>query len=250
MRPIFIVGCPRSGTTLLRLMLDSHPAISCGPETHFVAVLEQVMNRWPALQRYGFDEDYWYDKLAELVDSFQRDYAARRGKQRWADKTPRYALHLPFIDKLFPSCQVIHLIRDGRDVVASHRDSWGYKSAVGAPDKWRSFITAARAWGATVPAERYSELRYEDLVADPETSLRRIISFLDEPWDDVVLAHDQVEHDVYGNYAGGTAARREQDQVDDVVYTSRVGRGGDLDPALRSLYRARAGRLARELGYL
>jgi hypothetical protein len=248
-RPIFIVGCPRSGTTLLRLMLDSHPAISCGPETHFIGVLEQVMNRWPALERYGFDQDYWYDKLAELVHSFQHDYATRRGKQRWADKTPRYSLHLPFIDRLFPSSQVIHLIRDGRDVVASHRDSWGYKSALGAPDKWRRFIEAARQWGATAPPERYTELRYEELVADPERELRRILDFLGEPWDPAVLAHDRAEHDVYGSYAGGTEARRAQDQVDDVVYRSRVGRGRDLDPALRSLFKARAGGLARQLGY-
>jgi hypothetical protein len=114
-RPIFIVGCQRSGTTLLRLILDSHPNISCGPETRFLADFARITSppMWPRMQQYGFPKEYWHRKFAELFDSFQSDYARRRGKNRWADKIPRYALYLEYLDQLFPSCQVVHVIPDG-----------------------------------------------------------------------------------------------------------------------------------------
>lgn len=248
-RPIFVVGCPRSGTTLLRLMLDSHPAISCGPETHFVAPLQQVMDRWPALSRFGFEREYWYEKLADFVDSFQSDYARRRGKRRWADKTPLYALHLDFVNDLFPRSQVVHLIRDGRDVVASHRDSWGYRSALGASDKWRRFVTAARSFGDRAEPDRYLEIRYEDLVDDPEATMRATLAFLGEAWDDAVLRYDDAAHDVYPGYAAVTDEHRRSDGDESLIYRSRVSGGGRLDPVLRQLFTVRAGRLAAELGY-
>jgi len=66
--PIFVVGCHRSGTTLFRLILDSHPAISCGPETRFLADLEKITNaaNWPRMGLYGFPKSYWHERVAEL----------------------------------------------------------------------------------------------------------------------------------------------------------------------------------------
>src|SRR5439155_14058081 len=98
--------------TLLRLILDSHPDISCGDETHVLGPMERMLDRWPALERYGFGRDYWYQKMANFFESFQREYAERRGKRRWADKTPEYSLSLDFINELFPTCQVVHIIRN------------------------------------------------------------------------------------------------------------------------------------------
>lgn len=230
-------------------MLDSHPHISCGPETHFLSGFEQLLNRWNTLRRYGFDQEYWYEKIAAFFDEFQQDYAVRRGKQRWADKTPAYSLHLDFIDKVFPSSQVVHIIRDGRDVVASHRSSWGYKPAVGAADKWRRFVTGARAAGRQLGESRYHEVRYEDLVAEPERALRTLLDFLGEPWDDAVLAYDRADHDVYETYADETQSHREADRDPALVYRSSVRHGQDLDPVLRVIFWLRAGRLARSLGY-
>src|SRR5437667_10431218 len=86
-QPIFLVGCPRSGTTLLRLILDSHPEISCGPETHLLGPMHRMFDRWSSLQLFGFERDYWYEKMADFINSFQTEYAQRRGKTRWADKT-------------------------------------------------------------------------------------------------------------------------------------------------------------------
>ena len=173
-RPIFIVGCQRSGTTLLRLILDAHPNLSCGPETRFLEDLARITGdgNWPRMRLFGFPKEYWHERIAALFDEFQGDYARARGKARWADKTPRYALCIDYLDRLFPTCQVVHVIRDGRDVVASHRHRWGYLSALKAVKKWPWYVHAARAAGARLAAQgRYHEVRYEELVSDPEAAL-------------------------------------------------------------------------------
>ena len=250
-RPIFVVGCQRSGTTLLRLMLDSHPNISCGPETRFLADFAKVTGEgWDRMGLYGFAKEYWYEKFAEFFDSFQTEYAKGRGKTRWADKTPRYALSLDFIDSLFPDSQIVHVVRDGRDVVASHRDRWGYRSAVKAVEKWPRYIRTARAFGAGLPADRYLEVRYERLVGDTEKELRRLLSFLDEPWDAAVLDHEGAQHDVAGQYETRSAKRRETSGDDGAVYANRVGaHHRENDPLLRALLWLRARRELKALGY-
>jgi hypothetical protein len=249
--PIFIVGCHRSGTTLLRLILDSHPSISCGPETRFLADLEELTRRnWGYLSNYGFPEEYWQGKFAALFDSFQTDYAHGRGKSRWADKTPKYSLSLGYITKLFPSCQVIHVVRDGRDVVASHRHRWGYWSALKAVEKWPRYIGAVRAVGANLPPERYYELRYEKLVGDMRSTLEGLLEFLHEPWDPAVLEYDKQPHDIGGNYSRFVVERRRQSAQKSAVYSNRVGAGRrELDPLLETLFRLRSGATLTELGY-
>jgi Sulfotransferase family len=249
--PIFIVGCHRSGTTLLRLMLDSHPNISCGPETRFLEDLARLTERhWSYLRNYGLPRAYWNRKFAETFASFQLEYAQSRGKIRWADKTPRYALCLDSITELFPTCQIVHVIRDGRDVVASHRDRWGYWSALKAVEKWPRYIRAARAVGRSLPADRYYEIRYEDLVERTEPSVRRLLEFLHEPWDPAVLEHEKHPHDIAEHYAGFVARRRAAAGAGRSVYASRVGaHDREIGPVLETLFRLRAGRTLAELGY-
>lgn len=250
-RPIFIVGCQRSGTTLLRLILDSHPNISCGPETRFLAgFADLTAGSWPRLSLYGFPKDYWHDKVAVLFDSIQADYAASRGKVRWADKTPRYALCLDYLNELFPTCQVVHVVRDGRDVVASHRDRWGYLSALKAVEKWPRYIKVARSAGERLSAHRYLEVRYDSLVTETEKTLRQLLAFLDEPWDDALLHHDQAPHDVPDRYARFTESRRQAADRPAAVYQDRVGaHTREIDPLLRFLCWCRGGRTLRALGY-
>ena len=251
-RPIFIVGCQRSGTTLLRLMLDSHPNVSCGPETRFLQDFAKLTSdSWDRLSLYGFPKSYWIDKAAEFFDSFQTEYAKSRGKTRWADKTPRYALSLGYIDELFPACQIVHVIRDGRDVVASHRDRWGYWSAVKAVEKWPRYIRTARRVGDRLPDDRYTEVRYEDLVLNTDGTLHELLEFLGEPWDDAVLHHDRVPHDVAGRYDQFADQRRRDGGTGrDAVYRSRVGaHKREIDPLLRALTLVRARSTLRALGY-
>src|ERR687887_297180 len=81
--PIFIVGCHRSGTTLLRLVLDSHPDVSCGPETRFLTELLAITGdkQWPHLQQYGLPRAWWQQRIAEFFGSVHGEYARRRGKR-------------------------------------------------------------------------------------------------------------------------------------------------------------------------
>ncbi|MEO7119018.1 MAG: sulfotransferase [Candidatus Limnocylindrales bacterium] len=251
-RPIFVVGCPRSGTTLLRMMLDSHPAISCGEETHFLRDLRTLVgDHWPLLTTYGFPREYWLERIRELYERFQADYLARRGKARWAEKDPVYTLYLPFIEELFPDAQYVHLIRDGFDVVASFRERWGYRSAVRvARGDWKRYVSAARDFGRALPEGRYVELHYEALVGSPDPTMRELIDFLGEPWDDAVLRFDEAEHDATERYQGFTARRRVQGGETSAIYGSRVGAGRKaLDPVLRRLLERSAGPLLADLGY-
>jgi hypothetical protein len=249
--PIFIVGCQRSGTTLLRLMLDSHSRISCGPETGLLSDLAALHKRNAGyLRNYGLPDQYWDAKFAQFFDSFKAEYAAMKGKARWADKTPKYALSLDYILRLFPSCQIIHMIRDGRDVVASHRDRWGYWSAIKATVKWPRYIQAARATGAQLGSQRYTEVRYEDLVRDPESTLRTILEFLHEPWDAGVLEHDKRPHDIAHHHAGFIAGRRAETREPSAIYRHRIGsHKRELDPLLRLLLALFSHRKLVELGY-
>jgi len=251
--PVFVIGSPRSGTTLLRLILDSHPRISCGEETHFLRDLESVVGRhWDLVATYGLDRDWWIRRLRDLYADFQAEVLARSGKVRWAEKDPTYTLHLPFIAELFPDALYVHLLRDGHDVVASFRDRWGYRSAArAARSEWARYVGAARAFGARTDHSRFLELRYEHLVADPESETRRLFDFLGESWQPALLDFDPAVHTATERYRWFTAQRREAGRETATIYRSRVGAGGrSLDPFLRTLLRRRHGPLLRELGYL
>lgn len=250
-RPIFIIGCPRSGTTLLRLILDSHPNISCGPETKFLEDLETIVGKhWVRIERYGFEKSYWHQKMAEFFNSFQMEYTAKRGKQRWAEKSPNYTRKLGFINALFPNSQFIHIIRDGRDVVASHRDRWGYKAGIQATKTWGNDLKSAVKFGKKLPGNRYYELRYEELVKNTEKTLLPLFEFLQEPWDTNVLKYNETEHDNAPEYETQAESRRQSNNDNSVIYTSQVGAGKrSFDPFLRVLFNLRCGALLKELGY-
>jgi hypothetical protein len=251
-RPIFIIGCARSGTTLLRMILDSHPRISCGEETKFLADLEPIVGAHQRLlASYGFDRAWWLDRIRDMYGGFQAAYLERRGKARWAEKTPSYTLHLAFVEELYPDAQYIHIIRDGRDVVASFRDRWGYRSGVRAANSiWAHYVRTAREFGAHLPAGRYHELRYEALVGESEPTVRDLLAFLGEEWDPQVLRYHEIEHDTTERYAAFTASRREASGEDAPIYQSRVGAGKHaLDPVLKALLARSGGSLMSELGY-
>lgn len=249
--PTFIVGSGRSGTTLLRLMLDAHPNISCGPETHFLRDMRHIVGEhWNLLSRYGFEKEYWHNKINGFFSSFQEDYMEKRGKNRWVEKTPWYARHLDFINDVFGDCLILHIIRNGYDVVLSWKQRSGYKQALASAwTKWDDAVSRARAFGERHP-NRYHELRYEDLVTDPESTIRPVLSFMDEPWDPIVLNYDQADHDVANRYWDHTENRRQSGRTSSKIYASRIGKGKEkLDPVLRTLLRVRSGDLLRELGY-
>lgn len=249
--PVFVVGCQRSGTTMLRLILDSHSRISCGPETRFLEDLERVVGQdWNRLSQYGFTQEEWLQRISAFFGGIQQDYAASRGKARWADKSPRYAMKLDFVLRVFPDAQVVHVIRDGRDVAVSHRKRFGYWSCVKSTVKWPRYVRTARDAGAALPPDRYHEVRYEDLVSDQEKTLRGLMDFLGEQFEPEMMDFERHQHDVPERYHRQAEARRQTQGTDDAVYSSRVGsHRRELDPLVRTLLWFTGRRTLKQLGY-
>ena len=201
-RPLFIVGCPRSGTALLRDLIRSHPAFEIPGESHFIPSLYRgwpdplsgptagrlarriLALRWVRAWELDLNpSDFAHCRTyAELVARLYGACASRAGKPRWGDKTPEYVLEVPVLRRLFPNCRVLHIYRDGRDVWRSWREiSVGPANAYVAARRWVRFVTAGRAAARQDPAA-CMEIRYENLLAEPEAILRAVCSFLDEPF--------------------------------------------------------------------
>ena len=208
----FIVGVGRSGTTMLRLMLDAHPELTIPPETHFVPDLidaieggaspeqaaevmtsvrqwgdlhtepEEVVARWRELDSF---------EAGPALRSFYEIFPARMGKPRYGEKTPAYVKNMIKIEGVLPEARFIHVIRDGRDVALSRwKRTLGDKDPAPASkvaETWARRIRRAQRHGKKV--NHYLELRYEDLVTDTEPNLRRICEYLELEWDPVVLTY-------------------------------------------------------------
>jgi hypothetical protein len=159
-------------------------------------------------------------------------------------------MHLDYLATLFPDAVVLHVLRDAPDVVASHRSRWGWWSALKAVEKWGRYVRSTQAAGATLGPERYRELRYERLVADPEGELRGVLAWLGEEWDPAVLDHENQPHDVASKYREFSSARRRTAGTSAPIYRNRTGSGRrELDPVLRLAVALRTRGLRRQLGY-
>ena len=213
-RPIFVVACPRSGTTLLQLMLHAHPRIAIPPENRFFLETfkarrkfgdlrkperREQLAEWIITQRkirhMKVPKEVLREKVAQAPPTIGsalgvvlREYAAHYGKPRWGDKRPLYLNHLPTILELFPDAQIIHIVRDGRDCVASlKRMPWWKTGSSAAISRWVQSMNMGQRAQRTLRDDQYFEFRYEDLVADPRPILERMCEFLGEEFDEVML---------------------------------------------------------------
>jgi hypothetical protein len=212
-RPILIVGSPRSGTTLLRDLLRSHPRLTFPQESNVLPALWRLHGD-PATERrarrlagdllgafsvrawqldIGVDELAGERTFAGMTATLYDAWASKEGKPRWGDKTPLHALELPVALAIFPGAQVVHLVRDGRAVVESLlRQPWGPRSVTGAARMWRRCVEAARRDGEPLGRERYQEVRFEELVTEPEEVLRGLCAFLGEAFEEAVLTPSRI----------------------------------------------------------
>lgn len=211
----FIVARGRSGTTLLRAMFDSHPQMAVPPESHFIVTMGRRRRRYEsgslfAVDRFVEDLSGHYGfrrwsldagsvrsrliegRVATYPDAIREVfalYASVNEKQRYAEKTPMNVIHIPFLARMFPESRFIHLIRDGRDVALSYLDAdFGVESVGEAAIYWRRFVRKGRDDGRTL-GPRYREIRYEDLLADPEAVLRSLCAFVEIPYDPAMLSY-------------------------------------------------------------
>lgn len=199
-----IVGAPRSGTTLLRFMLDSHPDMAIPPETGFLMEGKNLKGsdddsrekffhtvtayppEAPNWKDFQIPKEIFYERLLELhpfsttegFRLFYQMYAERFNKKLWGDKTPLYCNNLNEIEELLPEARFIHLIRDGRDVAVSLRKQWfspGHDIEIQA-QYWLNNVQTARSQGKR--RKHYLEIRYEDLLQNPEKILKQVCNFI------------------------------------------------------------------------
>jgi hypothetical protein len=218
-RPLFVLGVSRSGTTLLRVILDRSPGIAIPDESFFVPLLARRhrgkidagrflddVARIPSIRSWGLTAEMIEPRVrsgstaGEAIGAIFETYAAKAGKPRWGDKTPMYMRHLPLLERLFPDAQYIHLVRDGRNAALSFLEmpegtftrTWAHPST---PSEfaclWRREVAEARALGGRVGPDRYLEVRYEALVAGPEETVASLCAFTELPFEPRMLEYSR-----------------------------------------------------------
>jgi hypothetical protein len=200
--PVFVLSTSRSGSTLVRFLLDAHPELGCPPETGLPALCAQLagvgsqLAGQPLTRRSGEGAAIATSVLAgirHVVDLMTTPYLARRGKSRYCDKSLGTVEHVPLLRQLFPAAKFLCLYRHPMDMIGSGIEAcpWGLSGfgfdsyAAGSPGN--AVLALARYWIDQVSAirrvqERFPEqchqVRYEDLVADPEATADEIFRFI------------------------------------------------------------------------
>ncbi|MFO7573351.1 MAG: sulfotransferase [Gaiellaceae bacterium] len=268
MPPLLVLGVSRSGTTLLRVMLDRSPGIAIPDESFFIPLLARRhprrvdpdrfhddLRRIPTLVTWGLDPSAAAQRLrpgmatGEAIAAVFQAYAEQAGKLRWGDKTPMYMRHLGLLERLFPDAQYVHLIRDGRDAAASFLDlpagtytrTWAHPaSAAEFACLWRTEVGAARELGRRVGRSRYHEVHYEELVTDPTGVVKGICTFAGLPFEPAMV-----------EYAGAVdvSEKPHQQRLRQPPTAGVRDWRADLDAADARAFEAVAGDLLTELGY-
>jgi hypothetical protein len=203
----FIVGCPRSGTTLLSVLLDRHPQLCVTPETSFYDEVaprlrwpgrrrvRKVLSGWRRLPELGLDAERvasalprWPWRQGEVLAALLWLYAQERRKARAGEKTPQHLLHVPRLLHDFPGARVLCMLRDGRDAALS-LNAMPWMQAVSLRDaahQWSFYARRTEQLSRRYP-DQFHVVRYEELVREPAAALRTIMPLLGERFEPVQL---------------------------------------------------------------
>jgi len=206
--PVFIIGCQRSGTSFLFRLINRYLSIGFGRDNgHFIRLkkmlpyygnldnrdnlvrlikdihgIPEFAKRFNGLEINIDDfienlEEYTYP---EIVRRYYAEWAMYKGTMRWGGKTPDYTFHSEELYDLFPDGKYLHIYRDGRDVALSlFRQNWGPQNAFVAAGYWEKRVQAGRKFGAKLSKSSFMEMRYEDLLGNPELEFVRILDFIE-----------------------------------------------------------------------
>jgi len=256
---MFIGGAPPSGLTLLRALLDAHPAIACGPD---LGAIPAIARQWSDIartlgenltQHHALPAPALRDSYAGLIHDLLEPLRIASGKRWIAEKTNANALVFDELHALFPHAPLVHVVRDGRDVAASLLRT-GWQDASGAPAAynhdpvygatlWAKMASAGRAAGQRCGGA-YIELRYEALVTQPKAALAPLLERLGEKWDPAVARFHQRAIELLGTEA--TSAKRLRQPLG----ATSVGRWRrDLTTAQQQAVTAAVGGTLEAFGY-
>ena len=201
--PVFVLCAGRSGSTLLRFLLDAHPDLACPPETRLPWLARQLATAWAVIEDAppsadGSPADSAVsapvaEGLRRSLDPMMTSYLERRGKKRYCDKSLGAAQHAGLLLQIWPGARFICLYRHPMDVIASGIEaspwglaSYGFEPYIGVPPD-NNVAALARYWldyttSIVTAEERFADrclpVRYEDLVTDPDGQLERILAFI------------------------------------------------------------------------
>lgn len=278
-KPVFFIGgSGRSGTTLLRMMLGAHSKLYSGPELNAhtntlfrlseYAYLPKKSFRLFApptitrlAQKFSMPEQNIRNLvnasscLPDFMDRLLTSCAEREGKTYWLEKSPANVKFLPFIFRNFPKAKFVHVIRDGRDTICSLRSykSFTYENGMRQKSVIQNSLGKATAfWHADVLSglqfrghPRYLEIRYEDLVRNPEQTLRDVCTFYGIPFEPALLKHHNKNKESGSDFIISSANAAEKPN------TSRIGRWKkDLSSEDAKFVQRHAGELLSRLGYI
>ena len=245
--PIFIIGAMGSGTTLLRLMLDSHEHIAIPHETGFMRAyksMQFIPFKWTGgnwAKRLGWTKEELDEELRTFFDRIFMRYATQHGKQRWGEKTPLHTWHVDAMARVFPDAVFVGLVRHPGASTTSNMKRFSHGVAHMVLHYNRYTKEVARQ--AMRHPDRFVVLRYEDLVLNPEPVMRELLEWLGEPWSDRVLQHHEVQADRGGRIEG-------KSRPDEPVDSSRIDKWArTVADADRRAMTERLGRLGEFFGY-
>jgi tetratricopeptide (TPR) repeat protein len=232
-RPIFIVGMPRSGTTLVEQVLAAHPGVAAGGE---LGVLDRAIRAMPLVDAAGTLEQF-RAAVRALGDRYVRETDdLAHGASRLTDKMPQNFRFVPLIYSALPNARIIHVRRDPVDTCFScyatlFHDPLPYAYDLGELGRYyRAYARVLDSWRALLPADRFLEVRYEEFVDDISAGAREIVAFCGLEWADACLDFHRVRRPVR------TAS---QWQVRQPLYRSSIGRathfGKHLGPLVEAL---------------
>lgn len=269
---VFIIGIPRSGTTLLRNLLNRHPAIRLlTNETQF---LPYWVSRWNEFGDLSNPEDFlsfynqviflpyfinkrekgsliecetWYNTCHEFTPAGVFEALVRHdtgigwhSDLIWGDKSPSYVHHIPLLKKLYPNARIIHIARDVRDHCLSINKVWG-KNMIRASQRWTDDIAKVRAHAKQFPRD-FLEIRYEDLLDKPEEKLSQICDFLGVSFDQQMLT-PLIPPDSLGREKGSAKGLKE------ILQTNKEKYIGLMKPRVRRQIEEIAASMLQAYGY-
>lgn len=260
--PVFILSAARSGSTLLRYMLDAHPNLACPPETFVAPALAQMMGTQSVLLGHAThtQSEEFKAALSDLADSLFATYATQQGKRRWCDKSLQSIDFADLLADIFPTAHFLCLYRECTDVIMSAIDAckWGFAgygfepyvarrpanfvAALG--EYWADRVELALAFEQKHP-DRSLRVTYEALVTRLRPTLKEILTFIDEAWSEQVCDSEYVFRerplDGPGDYKIAYAH---------TVATTSVGRGWQVPrDRFPDALRNRVNKALLELGY-
>ncbi len=262
-RPVFLLGCARSGTSILGEAIAAHPRVA------YVFEASAIWNKLvPERPDHRLTRDDATPEIAAAIHKGLQEARQDLVGELFVEKNPKHVVRIPFLDAVFPDARFLHIIRDGRDTVASlmfrnRGDRWGHveipgwrsllarypeQNHVRCAHQWRDAVSIARqdARELGLAPDRYREVRYEELVKDPRGVINGALELLGlEAHPSVDAFLPRIQDATEGSYHAKKQVRHYVEN-----HTRRVGRHEEnLTPEQRKEVEAVCGELLRELGY-